>query len=297
MNGHVQVGRSVADSIVRGWVLVYTWGLPAERRDNRRLEIESDLWEQRNDDSGSEVVGSAAVLGRWLRGVPSDLMWRAEAPGVSWLTAAVFAVCAAVGMQMGLLAPGIPEFDSSPSDMAEFYEGKELAIILGHGLIFLSLLFFARVVADLRAAFVDASAGKGLSVIVAVSGLVTIVLVGLVFGLTLVAAFLGRSAHDTHLLSTLYPMAGFIFHVVLSVPIVMFLAATSAAVLRSATAPRWVAWSGGLLVVLFLLEATSGSPIYLLPQALFLGWTAAVGVQMSRRPSPQSQLHSELSAP
>jgi hypothetical protein len=65
--------------LAQAWVALYTRGLPADRRDARRAEISSDLWEQCNDGSrdGSGSV-SASVLGRVLAGVPADISWRIE---------------------------------------------------------------------------------------------------------------------------------------------------------------------------------------------------------------------------
>ena len=68
-----------AHGAVRWWVSAYTWGLPVDLRDRRRLEIESDLWEQQNKlEKGSSSPGNAAiqVLVRFLGGVPADLLWR-----------------------------------------------------------------------------------------------------------------------------------------------------------------------------------------------------------------------------
>lgn len=68
-------------ALVRAWVRLYTRGLPADLRDARRAEIECDVWEQRRDEQSRRVRPSASalhVLGRVLRGAPSDLSWRLE---------------------------------------------------------------------------------------------------------------------------------------------------------------------------------------------------------------------------
>lgn len=57
--------------MAHAWVALYTRGLPPDRRDARRAEIASDLWEQ-GDDEGS--LG-ASVLGRVLAGMPADITW------------------------------------------------------------------------------------------------------------------------------------------------------------------------------------------------------------------------------
>ena len=66
-------------SIVRGWVWLYTLGLPLEMRKARRTEIDSDLWDQTHAWGlhGLSTSGDASsVLLRCLRGVPADLLWR-----------------------------------------------------------------------------------------------------------------------------------------------------------------------------------------------------------------------------
>jgi hypothetical protein len=72
---------ALALALARAWVRLYTRGLPAQLRDSRRAEIECDLWEQRHDEQSRRSRRSATtarVLGRVLRGVPSDLSWRLE---------------------------------------------------------------------------------------------------------------------------------------------------------------------------------------------------------------------------
>ena len=65
--------------LVRGWVWLYTLGLPFETRSARRTEIDSDVWEQTHAWAvhGSSTHGDpSGVLLRSLRGVPADLLWR-----------------------------------------------------------------------------------------------------------------------------------------------------------------------------------------------------------------------------
>lgn len=70
---------SVAATVVRGWVAVYTRGLPGELRDGRRAEIESDLWAHAED---AYVAGhpptslDAEMLVRLATGIPADIAWR-----------------------------------------------------------------------------------------------------------------------------------------------------------------------------------------------------------------------------
>ena len=72
---------SVVLALIRSWVRLYTRGVPAELRETRRAEIDSDLWEQVHDDQARgrrPLATTLRVLGRVLRGVVSDLSWRLE---------------------------------------------------------------------------------------------------------------------------------------------------------------------------------------------------------------------------
>ncbi len=65
-----------AEGFTRGWVRTYTRGLPDEVWVARRAEIESDVHEHR-----STGARGAAIVGRTLRGVPADVVWRREEQG------------------------------------------------------------------------------------------------------------------------------------------------------------------------------------------------------------------------
>jgi hypothetical protein len=70
--------------LAHAWVALYTRGLPADRRDARRAEITSDVWEHRDDharDGSDGVAGS--VLSRVLAGMPADISWRVEERGIA----------------------------------------------------------------------------------------------------------------------------------------------------------------------------------------------------------------------
>ena len=71
------LGPKAAIWLASWWVRLYTRGMPRAIADARRAEFESDLWECLHDDGRSD--GSAArsmeILGRLVRGVPSDLTW------------------------------------------------------------------------------------------------------------------------------------------------------------------------------------------------------------------------------
>ena len=66
-------------ALVRGWVDLYTRGLPAELRAARRDEVNDDLWCQHEEAKAmrrSTASLNAEVLMRWVFGVPADLSWR-----------------------------------------------------------------------------------------------------------------------------------------------------------------------------------------------------------------------------
>jgi hypothetical protein len=66
---------------IRWWVRLYTAGLPAQTRDDRRAEIESDLWEETRFAAEHDLHRlslALSVWSRWLLGVADDVMWRAE---------------------------------------------------------------------------------------------------------------------------------------------------------------------------------------------------------------------------
>jgi len=69
-----------AVGLTRSWVLAYTAGLASDARDERRAEIESDLWEH-GALNGSNGTTAMEVVVRLLFGVPADLTWRMQQTG------------------------------------------------------------------------------------------------------------------------------------------------------------------------------------------------------------------------
>ena len=69
----------LAIAVVRAWTSLYTWRMSATLREERRAEIESDVWEFQHDRriSGSLEVAAQMLL-RLLLGMPDDLGWRLE---------------------------------------------------------------------------------------------------------------------------------------------------------------------------------------------------------------------------
>jgi len=73
MNGSPVAG------LVRGWVRLYTRGLPAEMRTARRDEIDDDLWCEHDEAAAlgrSARSLDANLLLRLLFGMPADINWR-----------------------------------------------------------------------------------------------------------------------------------------------------------------------------------------------------------------------------
>ena len=72
--------------LVQRWTNVYTAGLDKESRDERRAEIESDLWEHfeaaRADGENLASTGVQVLL-RMVAGVPADVRWRIHAGATS----------------------------------------------------------------------------------------------------------------------------------------------------------------------------------------------------------------------
>ncbi|MBI5949543.1 MAG: DUF4386 family protein [Chloroflexi bacterium] len=75
---------TVASDIARAWLRLYTVGLPAGVRERRAQELESDLWEHESDRFAGGTAASMVgieILGRMVRGMPADLLWRFHLEG------------------------------------------------------------------------------------------------------------------------------------------------------------------------------------------------------------------------
>jgi hypothetical protein len=71
----------LAAAFTRGWVRVYTRGLPREIGQQRSLEVAADLWDHQQDARTSGAASPAIALeifGRAILGIPDDLGWRRE---------------------------------------------------------------------------------------------------------------------------------------------------------------------------------------------------------------------------
>ena len=70
---------TIVVTVVRTWTRVYTWGTPSVWAEQRRAEIESDLWEHQQDLHGARgLAPTVQVLGRLFAGIADDLCWRLE---------------------------------------------------------------------------------------------------------------------------------------------------------------------------------------------------------------------------
>ena len=62
--------------VIRLWTRIYTAGLPFDQSDARRAEVDSDLWESREEGSRSNrysLAVAAEMLARLVIGLPDDL--------------------------------------------------------------------------------------------------------------------------------------------------------------------------------------------------------------------------------
>ncbi|MFQ5381298.1 MAG: hypothetical protein ACE5EF_06715 [Dehalococcoidia bacterium] len=67
----------LAPGWVRCWTRLYTAGLRAEIREERRNEIDSDVWEELHSPGGASHA-HASMFRRSLAGIPADITWRLE---------------------------------------------------------------------------------------------------------------------------------------------------------------------------------------------------------------------------
>ena len=64
--------------VCRLWVRVHTLGLPPDVRRSRIAEIESDIWEFRNDSRAETWSAAVAFGSRVASGMLDDVAWRVE---------------------------------------------------------------------------------------------------------------------------------------------------------------------------------------------------------------------------
>ena len=162
---------SVAATIVRRWVALYTRGLAGGLRDDRRAELESDLWAHAEDAYAAGHPPTSLdveMLTRLAFGIPADLAWRwshrtatksvdtkeivMDEPRSHQVLTAVGVGLAAIGLAfavLGLVAIQ-QNSDDRPADVLAASAGA-LAMIAGLGLVLIGLLLSAiLVVIDVR---------------------------------------------------------------------------------------------------------------------------------------------------
>ena len=82
--GGTGVSTPLLDRMTLAWVRTYTRGIPEPVRDERRSELESDLWEHRATARRAGVGATAtslSIAARALAGMPADLAWRRATKG------------------------------------------------------------------------------------------------------------------------------------------------------------------------------------------------------------------------
>jgi hypothetical protein len=91
--------------LTRVWTRVYTSRLPAVVADERRAEVECDLWEMRHDPTVSAGMrGALIAFARLVDGVADDVAWRVEQAPIErqLLLRRMVALVAAVVLVTGL---------------------------------------------------------------------------------------------------------------------------------------------------------------------------------------------------
>jgi hypothetical protein len=82
---------ALAARLTQRWVRVYTAHLDPDRRDTRRAELASDVWEH-EAEAKRRGLGSlrvnAQILRRLLAGIPADMSWRRQPPDPTAVLAA-----------------------------------------------------------------------------------------------------------------------------------------------------------------------------------------------------------------
>jgi hypothetical protein len=119
--------RGDGSAVVRGWVAVYTLGLPAAMRARRRDEVAADLADETVDAvrRGERSGLRRRRLMRWVLGIPDDLAWRfmeapaaariirAGQPPIAWVPVSRWSLAllaiVAIGAAGGLSIVAVPE--------------------------------------------------------------------------------------------------------------------------------------------------------------------------------------------
>jgi hypothetical protein len=209
---------------------------------------------------------------------PRDPRWE------RWSTASgvVFVVLAVLAY---LFAPGVPQVNDSDAEVLDWFADNDSRIrwqvfLFGLATIFF-LWFFATLAGQLRRA-AGTPGGRLPAIIVASAGASA----ALFMAGTASFGTVARMAPDTD--RTLFELGNMIFTVNEFVALTL-VAAVSISVLRTGLLPDWLAWAGGVFVVLALLDAAGrtigdsdafgpGGVFGTLTFLVFLGWTLAASL-------------------
>lgn len=211
-----------------------------------------------------------------IRWDPRDPRWE------RWVTASgiVFVFLAVLAY---LVAPGLPQVNDSDAEVADWFVDNEDRVrwqvfLFGLATIFF-LWFFATLAGRLRR---EGGQGRLPAVIVASAGAsAALYLLG-----TATFGALAQLPSDGQ--RALFELGHMIFSVNEFVAVTL-IAAASIAILRSGLVSEWLAWAGGVFVVLGLLDAAgriladsgafgAGSVLGTLAFLVFLAWTLAASI-------------------
>ena len=78
---------AIAAACVRAWTALYTCGLPAGERSDRRREIASDIAEFQRDVGAAGVASASHLMWRLVTGMTADVLWRVEVMSLTSLKA------------------------------------------------------------------------------------------------------------------------------------------------------------------------------------------------------------------
>jgi hypothetical protein len=87
---------AIAARCVRAWTSLYTYGLPAGDRSDRRREIDSDITEFQRDVGDAGAGAALHLLWRLVTGMTADVLWRIEVMSLMTLkalAAVALAIC------------------------------------------------------------------------------------------------------------------------------------------------------------------------------------------------------------
>ncbi len=193
----ILVRQNSANAIVRGWTRLYTAGTPAGAKERRRIQIESDLWEEAAEASAAGLPQGLLfvnIVGRMIRGMPADILWRTRyggpnvnlsisLPRATGLLLLILAVAAVAGTS-------IQGYDTSrdswPSEFQRLGEQGETTnhlttaffFVIGFAMIGVATLLGvllipkSRILASLAAAFLGA-AGVAITISAALYGAIS----------------------------------------------------------------------------------------------------------------------------